>query len=264
MTMADKQTEAYVRKFEDAFSELRNVAKNKNELQFVMALCPEFRGEQDPGWCTWKETCSAYDDYMTFINEGDATEIKIRVALSFYCHLSETSGFYECPKNLLRIAGGESYRIWPFLDLNKKHSETGKVIAPNANRIFRDLIGHAFSLDFTDLADTLRDAFDPDIRNGYAHADYILWHDGIRLRKQAGGSPRIVLWDEFDQAFLKAINIFPIIRDSIRDQLAMYSTPKYLVGNFGSGPDLQYKVHMSDEGQLTILTSGLPMATNGQ
>ncbi len=50
-----------------------------------------------------------------------------------------------------------------------------------------------------ELSEVLRDAFDPDIRNGYAHADYIIWGDGLRLRRQAGGFPKIIKWDEFDQ-----------------------------------------------------------------
>jgi hypothetical protein len=255
MATANKETEAYLNKFDAAFLELCDVAKHKNELQFVMALCPEFRGEQGPGWCTWEESCRAYDDYMKFIEEGEMTSIKVRVALSFYCHLSEASGLYECPKNLLRIAGGETYSMWPFLELNKKHAETGKVVAPNANKVFRDLIGHAKSLGFLDLADVLRDAFDPDIRNGYAHADYIVWTDGLRLSRQSGGHPKVISWDAFDQAFLKAINVFTIIRETIREKLSDYSTPKILIGNFGTGPNFEWEVKLDKEGRLSISSS---------
>ena len=260
MATANKETVTYLNKFEAAFLELCDAAKSKNELQFVMALCPEFRGEQGPGWCTWEESCRAYDDYMKFIEEGETTSIKIRVALSFYCHLSEASGFYECPKNLLRIAGGDTYRMWPFLELNRKHAETGKVIAPNANKVFGDLIGHAKSLGFSDLADVLRDAFDPDIRNGYAHADYIIWTDGLRLRRQAGGYPRVISWDEFDQAFLRAINVFAIIRETIREKLSVYRTPKKLIGNLGSaGPNFEWEVKLDKEGRLSISSSSQPV-----
>jgi hypothetical protein len=259
MATANKETQEYLDKLERAFQDLCDAAKAKSELQYIMALCPEFRGSQDPGWCTWEETCKAFDEYMEFIESGDkTTPIKVRVALSFYCHLSEASGFYECPKNLLRIAGGESYRMWPFIDLNRTHSETGKVIAPNANKVFRDLIGHAQSLGLTDLAESLRDAFDPDIRNGYAHADYIIWSDGLRLRRQAGGHPRVVPWDEFDQALFRAINIFSVIRETIKEKLMEYRTPKKLIGNLGAGPDLQWEVKMDDNGRLSLTSSVLP------
>jgi len=40
--------------------------------------------------------------------------IKLRVALSFCSHISEAAGFYEMLKNMLRVAGGESYHLYPF------------------------------------------------------------------------------------------------------------------------------------------------------
>ena len=50
--------------------------------------------------------------------------------------------------------GGEYYRMWPFLELNRSHGITGLKIAPNANKVFKDLIGHATELGLNDLADT--------------------------------------------------------------------------------------------------------------
>jgi hypothetical protein len=50
----------------------------------------------------------------------------MRVALAFYCHLSEASGYYEVPKNMLRVAGGARYVMWPFNDLVREHRHTGE------------------------------------------------------------------------------------------------------------------------------------------
>jgi hypothetical protein len=61
----------------------------------------------------------------------------------------------------------------------------------------KDLIGHASDLRLSELAEVLRDAFDPDVRNAVAHADYIIWSDGLRLRRPNGGRPRVIPWDEF-------------------------------------------------------------------
>jgi hypothetical protein len=41
-------------------------------------------------------------------------------------------------------------------------------MAPNANRIMKDLIGHAADLGLAELAEVFRDAFDPDVRNAIA------------------------------------------------------------------------------------------------
>jgi hypothetical protein len=190
MSELPEDTQCFIEKAEEAFRELFEAARSKNELHFTFSLAPEFRGEQGPGWCTWEETNRAFDEYLEFINQKPTTPFRVRVALGFYCHLAEASGFYEAPKNLLRVAGGEEHRLWPFLELNRKHAETGQVIAPNANRIFRDLIGHSKSLGLERLSEVFRDAFDADIRNAYSHADYIIWTDGLRIRKQVGGYPK--------------------------------------------------------------------------
>ena len=40
------------------------------------------------------------------------------------------------------------------------------------------------------IGEAIRDAFDPDVRNAVAHADYIVWVTGLRLRKRNGGMIR--------------------------------------------------------------------------
>lgn len=117
-----------------AFRELFSLARDRNELQFAFALSPEFRGAQDPGWNTAHEAHRAFEDYMGFIHGEKRPGIRARVALGFYCHLSEASGFYEIPKNLLRICDGERYGIWPFAHLVSRHKLTGQKIAPNSKR----------------------------------------------------------------------------------------------------------------------------------
>lgn len=255
MAEANDDTCAFIDKAEAAFRELFEAAKQKNELDFVMSLCPEFRGEQGPGWCTWEETNRAFDEYLKFLNEGPMSLIKMRIALSFYSHLSEASGFYECPKNLLRVAGGDRHRLWPFLELNRKHHDAGTVIAPNSNKIFRDLIGHAKELGLLQLVEVFRDAFDPDIRNGYAHADYILWTDGLRLRRQAGGHPRIILWHDFDQALLRAINFYSIQRQLMMEYLATYREPRIVHGSMGGGPSFAWRIEIDHSTNALRITS---------
>jgi hypothetical protein len=179
--------------------ELFDRAKAAHELHFAMALMPEFRGAMDEGWSTAVESVRAYDEFMSLVNSMNPAPIRIRVVLAFYAHVAEGSGFYEIPKKLLLTIEGRGNNLWPFQDLVERHRKTGEVIAPNANRIMKDLIGHASELGLSELAEVFRDAFDPDVRNAIAHADYIIWPDGLRLRKRNGGYPRVIPWDEFDQ-----------------------------------------------------------------
>ena len=226
----------FFEKAEKAFAELFKLAKAKNELHFALSLTPEFRGVQGPGWNTADETHRAFEDYLNFINKNPDSPFKARVGLAFYCHMAEASGFYEIPKNLMRVAEGNRYNLWPFRSLNKKHKTTGEIIAPNANRVLQDLAGHAKELGLTDLAEIFRDAFDSDLRNGYAHADYVIWNDGVRLPKRNGGTPQIVSWPEFSACFDRGINFFNLLREIVNEQKNYYNPAKEIVGQLAEEP----------------------------
>lgn len=230
----DECTDEFFELAEKAFRDLFDKAKAINEVQFALSLCPEFRGSQDPGWCTWEETNKAFEEYRGFIENEKESPFKTRVVLGFYCHLSEASGFYECPKNLLRLVGGEYYRMWPFLELNRSHGETGKKIAPNANKVLKDLIGHASELGLKDLSSVFEKAFDPKIRNAYSHSDYILWKDGFRIRNQACGYPEVIPWDEFHKKIKRGIYFYYLIKELIKEYLSAYRKPVDFYGCIGN------------------------------
>lgn len=137
---------SYVERCGQAIGELFDAARVKEEVQFAMALTPEFRGEQSPGWCTSEEVYRALEQYLEFLKGIDPSPIKIRIALALYAHLSEASGFYEIPKNMMRIASGHDYNILPFQHLVTTHARRGSIISPNANRVMKDLLGHADEL----------------------------------------------------------------------------------------------------------------------
>jgi len=256
MPEATEDTIKFLKRVEAAFRDLFDRARSINELHFALALAPEFRGCQDAGWCTWEESNRAFDEYSEFVEREPPSTFKTRVAMSFYCHLSEASGYYEAPKNMMRIVGGDEYRMRPFLELNSTHGATGKVIAPNANKIFRDLIGHAESLGLSELAHCFRDAFDPEVRNGYAHADYILWTDGLRLRRQAGGRPRLISWPDFSQILLRGYNFYGILRGLIGEYVASYATPKIIRASMAGEPATDWRIEVeSASGAFSISTT---------
>lgn len=240
-------------KVERNFRALFDRAREKNELHFAMALMAEFRGEQSPGWDTAEEAQRAFDDYMEFIQSAKGV-IRFRVALAFYCHAAEASGFYETPKNMMRIAGGEPHLLWPFLHLVEAHRLTGDRIAPNANKVLKDLAGHAETLGLHELAEVFRDAFDPDIRNGYAHADYVIWDDGLRLRKRNGGHPRKIPWEEFTLLFNRGINLFNILRQMVQETKESYSEPRTIKARLNNGPEMNWTIYY-DRGSFGF-TSG--------
>ena len=238
-----KANSAFYEKAKRALTKLFDSAKARNELHFPFSLAPEFRGLQDAGWNTALEAQIAFQQYLEFMRANPDDAFKARVALAFYCHLAEASGFYEVPKNMLRVAGSERYNVWPFQKLVEKHKLTGALIAPNANKVLRDLVGHAQELGMTELAEVFRDAFDGDVRNGYAHADYVVWEDGIRLPKRNGGQPRKVSWPEFNGLLERGINFFNLLNETIAEYRAGYNPPKQVTGQLRDEPVGIWTIH---------------------
>ena len=238
-----KTNVAFFEKARLAFKKLFDLAKSKNELHFAFSLAPEFRGLRDAGWNTALEAQIAFQQYLEFMRANPDDVFKARVALAFYCHLAEASGLYEVPKNMLRVAGGERYNVWPFQKLVEKHKLTGAVIAPNANKVLRDLVGHAQELGLTELAEVFRDAFDGDVRNGYAHADYVVWEDGIRLPKRNGGLPRKIAWLEFNGLLERGINFFHLLNETIAEYRAGYSPAKQIRGRLADEPEGTWTIY---------------------
>lgn len=241
-SIGEVENEEYYILLETAIRELFDMAKEKNELHFALALNPEFRGTQSEGWNTALEAIKAFDEYIDFLNDGDMTSVKARVALGFYTHMAEASGLYEVPKNMLLIADEEPYSLWPFQTLVDRHRITGNLISPNANKILKDLAGHAKNLELNDLALCFRDSFNSDLRNGYAHADYIIWDDGIRLRNRNGGNPKIVNWSDFQYYLARGIDFFTTIRAISLEYKKIYEPEKKIMGSLGGEPISEWTI----------------------
>ena len=252
----DKANQAFYENAERGIRSLFTAAKSKNEIAFLWATIPEMRGMQDAGWSTTAESFRAFDEYMKFLDNYPNSPIKIRIALSFYCNMSEASGYYEIPKNMLRICSGENYSTIPFKDLVMRHKQSGQIIAPNSNKIIADLVGHSSELGFQELAEVFRDAFDPDIRNGYAHADYVIWDKELRLPKRNGGRSRQIPWPVFHRLLFRAINFFNVLRSVQGEFLVEYAQPKKVIGHLNKGePDTEWTIHADPETGMFSLST---------
>ena len=239
-------------KADAAFRALFETAKARNELHFALSLNPEFRGLRDAGWSSAQEVNVAIADYLPFLHDGEPTRLKTRIALGFYCHLAEASGFYEIPKNMLRIAEGQAYNMEPFRHLLDANRTTGTRIAPNANRIIRDLTGQAQNLGLHELAEVFRDAFDPDVRNGYSHADYVVWVDSIRFGLRVGPL-RELSYAEFTALLERGVNFFEILQQVVRDNVTSYSRPRVIRARLAAEPERSWTiVYDADKGTFSI------------
>jgi hypothetical protein len=221
--------QAFYEKAMRALRDLYDKARAKHELHFAMALMPEFRGAQDGGWNTAEEAVYAYDQFVAHIKSlGKDEPIRIRIALALYLQVAEGSGFYEIPKKLMLTVEGKGNNMVPFQNLVKRHQKTGRAIDPNANAIMRDLMGHAFELQLFELSEVFNEAFDSDLRNAIAHADYIIAPNALRIRKKNGGYAREISWAEFDAMFCRGVNLFSFIKQLTDEYVESYDPPKVI------------------------------------
>jgi hypothetical protein len=228
----EEENAQFFEKTERALKELFNAAKKKSELHFALALSPEVRGYKSKPASTTMDLFRAFDKYIDFINEGERDDFKLRTGLSFYCQLAEASGFYEVPKKMLLVVDtGLQASMTPFAHLATKHKVTGNLIAPNTNKIFKDLAGHAKNSGFDELSEVFRDAFNHDLRNAYAHGDYLISEYGLWLSEKTGGAQKKLLsFPHFYQAINRGIGFFEILRNVVRENVEFYITPRFLIG----------------------------------
>ncbi|HET6330697.1 MAG TPA: hypothetical protein VFF76_07915 [Holophagaceae bacterium] len=97
------------------------------------------------------------------------------------------------------------------------------------------MVGHAEEVGQHELAELFRDAFDGDLRNAYAHADYVIWDDGIRLPKRNGGDTRIVSWEEFGLLLDRALDFFQILDQVLDENIRSYDPPREVKASLGDG-----------------------------
>jgi hypothetical protein len=252
----------FYEKMERTLKEVFEKAKANNELHFAMALMPEMRGMQDGGWNTAEEASDAYSQFCALLDKLAADDIvRVRVLLALYLHTAECSGFYEVPKKMLLTSEGKGNNYLPFQKLVKKNRKTGQAIAPNANAIMKDLMGHSWLLGFRELSEVFEEAFDADVRNAIAHADYTIAKDGFRLRRRNGGHVRVVPWEEFGPLMDKGINLFSTIRRIGAEYVHSYNPPKTIKAQMSEREPLtDYTIHYDPETQMFGFTTGTQQA----
>ncbi|MGO4441018.1 hypothetical protein [Rhizobium sp. RAF56] len=253
MSLQEKQ---YLTEFAREISRLYGFARQMNELDFAASLGGEFRGMQDAGWSTQITAADVRQELGTLLTrDSQLTTAEYRVVLLLYCQLAEAGGVYESIKNVMGVITAVPYNLWPFKDLVRVRKQPAAVIGPNANKTFRDLAETARAIGMPRLADLLANAFRDDIRNGIAHADYVIWSDGLRLRRRNGGNVYAVPHEDVLSAVVRGIAFFDILQDHNRTAMGFYNPQKEIVGKFSGNFPMPWTVH-ADPVKGTFSISG--------
>lgn len=233
-----------------AFQELFRRARSANELHFAFSLAPEF---QPCRLTSAQDATVAFRDYYDFLVRYKGEPIQARIALAFYCHVAEASGFWEIPKNLLNILNGDIYNLSPFSQFVSRHLASGQTIAPNANKVLRSLAGAAHDVGLHQVAEVFRDAFDADLRNAYAHADYALAREGIFVRGRYD-TERLISWPEFNSLLDRGVNVHCVLMEVLSEFMREYRQRKIVACRINDvDPDGKYEIWYDDvKSELTI------------
>ncbi|WP_223619031.1 hypothetical protein [Lysobacter sp. ESA13C] len=237
-------------------SYLFGFARQINELDFSGSLSGEFRGAQDSGWNTMGTANEVYGELVDLTsNRAAYTHAELRVILLLYCQLSEAGGFYETVKNMMGVVSLKPYVLWPFQHLVRVRTVPRAVIGPNANATFRDLAKQANDIGLTRLSSLLTEAFRDDIRNGVAHADYVLRSDGLRLRKRNGGNAFKLSFQDVGAAITIGKHFFENLRAHVMCAMKLFDPPREIFDRFSASPPMPWTVSYRPGVGLSISTS---------
>lgn len=247
---------AFLKALHTQFTYLWTYARAINEVDTAAALNGEFRGMQDAGWSTVATAYEVHGELKALGTKGGPlTKPEMRQVLCLYAQLAEAGGVYESLLNTLRVAQLKPYNLWPFQGLVRVRQQPHAVIGPNANAMFRHLAEVATEIGMTGLARLLEIAFRDDIRNGMAHADYILGPAGLRLRRRNGGDAITVNFDQITAALQIALFFFESLQ-AVRDQEAQRFRPaRTVIGRFSDNFPMLFTIELTDDNAFSLTTS---------
>nr|WP_303684074.1 hypothetical protein [Brevundimonas naejangsanensis] len=245
----------YLRTLNTQLTYLFAFAGRINEIDIAAATSAESRGAQDAGWNTAETAHQVFAELKTLGSKGEPlSRPELRQVLSLYAQLAEAGGVYEGLLNTMLIAQLKPWNMWPFQDLVRVRQAPRAVIGPNANAMFRRLAEVATAIGMPGLARVLELAFRDDIRNGMAHADYILAPNGLRLRRRNGGQPIVLSLEQVTAALQIALWFFELLQEFQHRVREGYRPAKTVIGRFSANPPMPWTIEFAENGIFSIST----------
>nr|WP_148663110.1 hypothetical protein [Scytonema hofmannii] len=240
-------------------SRLYGFARQMNELDFAVSLGGEFRGMQDAGWATTITAQQVFEEIQAYMGRNQPYTVpEMRIALMLYCQLSEAGGVYESLKNVMGVITSQPYNLWPFKDIVRIRKVDKRIIAPNANATFKDLATKASEIGMTKLSSLLATVFNDELRNGLSHADYVIWNDGLRLRKRNGGNANRLSFEEVGAAITAGVGFFEILRSHNQVAMASFNPAKEIIGKFSLNFPMKHTVFADPKRGTFSISSSSP------
>lgn len=133
-----------------------------------------------------------------------------------------------------------------------------RVIAPNANATFKDLATKASEIGMTKLASLLALAFNDEIRNGISHTDYVIWDDGLRLRKRNDGNATLLSYGEVSEAITVGAALYDLLQHHNRTAMESFNPAREIIGKFSLNPPMRFTVFSDPERRTFSISTSSP------
>jgi hypothetical protein len=117
----------------------------------------------------------------------------------------------------------------------------------------KNLVGHAKALGRDDLAAVLSEAFDAELRHAFAHADYVIWTDGVRICGKHFTRKRLITFPDFQALVNRGAGFVTTLRSVMATYVRHYATPRVIDGSFSRLPgDKTLVTYNTDTGVFGI------------
>jgi hypothetical protein len=172
--------------FPDPFPIIKSLfekAKMADEFEFASTML-RIRGLESAYWDPMLETDRLAHQLLSLMNAPLQSDLRVRLCLFLYCHITESDPLIETVINLLLVCRGDRYSSTP----SKLLKPIKEKLAPgdHLNKPLKQLIDLAKTLGFTEIASLYRAHFVRPVRNAFYHSDYVLAPDAFNIRHGEG------------------------------------------------------------------------------
>lgn len=214
--------------------ELFVAARTRDEFEFACCLL-RVRGLEAAGWDPYTETRELIQELLALLSAPLRHKTQIRLALLLYSHLTEADAVYVMLANLLRVEQGHRYVVDPFS--NPPNDRNTQRHPPSASAVVGWLCEDLRRGDRRGIADAIESFFDKEIRNAFAHADYVI-HEGYFRSPSArfevdGVITQQLPLDHFTNRLNAAFRVVGAVLDLHAEMRMSYSEPFDTTGRLG-------------------------------
>jgi hypothetical protein len=161
----------------ESFKQLFNRAKAKDEFEYCCALWLG-RGMQTVGWDTLQESHALLQQILSFVDGPIDSGFRTRLLLLAYCHTIEMNFIYNMIANMIHISLGKRYCA----DWFDKDSQQAKKAPVSPGKKIEAIQKWIKDTEWQEMGEILSEMYLRDVRNAFAHADYVLFEDCVRIR----------------------------------------------------------------------------------